>query len=187
MKSTKGTVGKLHVPGPVQASKNDLRILYTMTYSVKQFAAILISVCCTGVATAQEKKVAATSAALYKEIAVQDSMMFAAFNSQDMPVFKNFFSPDLEWYQDNGGLISYDTVFMNFANNFSKEYKLTRTLEKSSFEVHPIKNYGAIEIGTHQFRHMENGREETGTFKFLMIWRQTNGKWQITRVVSYDH
>ena len=139
-------------------------------------------------ATAQERKVAATPPSLYKEIAMQDSLMFAAFNTQNMAAFKTFFATDLEWFQDNGGLIGYDTVFINFASTFKKDYKLTRTLVKNSLEVHPIKNYGAIEIGTHQFRHIENGREEVGTFKFLMIWkRQPAGNWQITKVVSYDH
>ncbi len=104
-----------------------------------------------------------------------------------MKTFKAFFSPDLEWYQDNGGLIAYDTVFINFENNFKKPFKLTRQLVKGSLEVHPIKNFGAIETGSHQFRHMENGKEEVGTFKFLMIWKKVGGKWLITRVVSYDH
>ncbi|GAA4464612.1 hypothetical protein GCM10023093_15300 [Nemorincola caseinilytica] len=139
-------------------------------------------------AAGQEKKVAVTPPALFVEIALQDSLLFAAFNRQDMETFRAFFSKDLEWYQDNGGLIPYDTVFRNFKNNFAKENKLTRMLIRNTFEVHPIKDYGAIEAGTHQFRHKENGKEEIGNFKFLMIWkRQPGGKWQITRVVSYDH
>jgi hypothetical protein len=136
---------------------------------------------------AQEKKVAPTSQQLYKTIRVQDSLLFAAFNTQNLALMKTFFSPTLEWFQDNGGLINYDTVFINFAQMYTRPYKLTRTLNKGSLEVHPIKDYGAIEIGTHQFKHIENGKLEVGTFKFLMIWKETNGKWQITRVVSYDH
>jgi ketosteroid isomerase-like protein len=136
---------------------------------------------------AQEKKVAPTSKALYNEIAHMDSVMFAAFNRQDKKTFKPLFTEDLEWFQDNGGLIPYDTVFKNFETIFSNEAKLNRQLVKGSLEVHPIKNYGAIEIGTHQFRHMENGKEETGTFRFLMIWQKKDNQWRISRVVSYDH
>lgn len=136
---------------------------------------------------AQEKKVAPTSNQLYKTIRMQDSLLFAAFNAQNLALMKTFFSPSLEWFQDNGGLINYDTVFINFAQMYTRPYKLTRTLNKGSLEVHPIKDYGAIEIGTHQFKHIENGKLEVGTFKFLMIWKETNGKWQITKVVSYDH
>ncbi len=135
----------------------------------------------------QEKKVAQTSPDFYNEIARMDSVMFEAFNTQNMFKFKSLFTEDLEWFQDNGGLIPYETVFTNFENTFKKDFKLKRTLVPGTLEVHPIKNYGAIEIGSHQFRHFENGKEEIGTFKFLMIWKKENGLWRISRVVSYDH
>ena len=135
----------------------------------------------------QEKKVALTPKALYQEISQMDSVMFHAFNNQDFKTFKNLFTQDLEWFQDNDGLVPYETVFKNFENTFKKEYKLTRELVKGSLEVHPIKNYGAIEIGEHQFKHIENGKEEIGTFKFLMIWKRENNQWKISRVISYDH
>jgi len=136
---------------------------------------------------AQERKVAATPKSLYDEIARMDSTIFAAFNTQNFETFKGLFADDLEWFQDNGGLIPYDKVMENFKNNFQNENKLTRTLLKGSLEVHPLKDYGAIEIGTHQFRHKENGKEEIGNFKFLMIWQNKNGAWKISRVISYDH
>jgi hypothetical protein len=53
--------------------------------------------------------------------------------------------------------------------------------------VHPIEGYGAIEIGKHRFKHIENGKLEIGTFKFVMIWKNDNGNWRISRVISYDH
>lgn len=116
-----------------------------------------------------------------------DSMLFNAYNTQDLGTFKSLFTEDLEWFQDNEGLIPVKTVFENVETNFKKEFKLTRQLVKGSLEVHPIKNYGAIEIGTHQFRHIENGKEEIGSFKFLMIWKKTGNSWEISRVISYDH
>jgi ketosteroid isomerase-like protein len=136
---------------------------------------------------AQEKKVAITPKALYDEIAAMDKELFDAFNAKDMAKFKSLFTQDLEWFQDNGGLLSFATVFENFEKMFNNENKLTRQLVDGSLAVHPIKDYGAIETGTHQFRHFENGKEEIGTFKFLMIWKKTRGKWQISRVISYDH
>lgn len=138
-------------------------------------------------AFAQERKVAQTSKELYTEIARADSLMFEAFNRQDLITFQAMFTEDLEWFQDNGGLLSYKTVFENFSNNFKSINKLNRRLVKGSLEVHPIKDYGAIEIGVHEFRHMENGKEELGVFKFLMIWQKKDGVWRISRVVSYDH
>ncbi len=137
--------------------------------------------------SAQEKKVAPTSLELYKEIGQADSILFQAFNKQDMITFKAMFTEDLEWFQDNGGLIPYKTVFENFGNTFRNENKLSRELVKGSLEVYPIKDYGAIQIGRHQFKHMENGKLEIGTFKFLMIWQKKDEKWRISRVISYDH
>jgi hypothetical protein len=145
------------------------------------------TVLATSTVRAQEKKIAVTSQELYKEISGMDTVLFDAFNAKDMARFKPLFSENLEWYQDNGGLLSYETVFANFETMFKNENKLTRTLVQGSLEVHPIKDSGAIEIATHQFRHMENGKEEIGTFKFLAIWKKVDDKWIITRMISYDH
>jgi hypothetical protein len=114
-------------------------------------------------------------------------VLFGYFNTQQFDKFKAMFTKDLEWFQDNGGLQDYNLVFKNFKQMLTRPYKLTRQLVSGSLEVHPIKDYGAIETGTHQFRHIENGKEEIGTFKFLMIWQKKNGLWKISRVVSYDH
>lgn len=154
---------------------------------IKIIVVVISAVLFTNPTIAQEKKLAPTSQNLFNEIAKMDSVMFSAFNTQNMNKFKPLFTTDLEWYQDNGGLIPYKKVFENFAKMFKNEFKLTRQLVRESLEVHPIKGYGAIEIGVHQFRHIENGKEELGTFKFLMIWQKKNGLWKISRVISYDH
>lgn len=138
-------------------------------------------------AQAQEKKVALTSQELYNEIAAMDTILFDAFNAKEMAKFKPLFTEDLEWYQDNGGLLSHEVVFSNFEKMFKNENKLTRQLVQGSFEVYPIKDFGAIEIATHQFRHIENGKEEIGTFKFVAIWKKVDNKWKISRMISYNH
>jgi hypothetical protein len=78
-------------------------------------------------------------------------------------------------------------VFTNFQSIFDKKEKLTRDLVYGTLEVIPIKGFGAFEIGKHQFKHMENGKLEVGTFRFLMIWKNVNGDWKISRVASFDH
>ncbi len=148
------------------------------------FAFLLLGINTT---SSQEKKVAQTTKELFTEIAKLDSTVFEAFNKQNMQKFKGMFTEDLEWFQDNGGLIPYKTVFENFSNTFKKDQKLTRNIVKGSLEVHPLQGYGAIEIGMHEFRHIENGKEELGTFKFLMIWQKKDNQWRISRVISYDH
>lgn len=133
------------------------------------------------------KKLAITEKELFSKVANLDSSLFAAYNTKNLDLMKIYFTKDLEWYQDNGGLLDYEKVFSNFQSIFNRDYNLTRNLIKESLEVHPIEGYGAIEIGKHQFKHIENGKLEIGTFKFLMIWKNENGNWKITRVISYDH
>lgn len=134
-----------------------------------------------------ERKVANTEKTLFNKIAQLDSSLFTAYNSKNLDLMKTYFTKDLEWYQDNGGLIGFEKVFKNFESIFNRDYDLKRNLINESLEVHPIEGYGAIEIGKHQFKHIENGKLEIGTFKFLMIWKNDNGKWKISRVISYDH
>ncbi len=154
---------------------------------IKLFIMAILTISLPDCIIAQEKKVSQTSLELYTKIAQMDSVLFGYFNKQNFENFKSLFTKDLEWFQDNDGLITYKKVFDNFKVNFLRPNKLTRELVKSSLEVHPIKNYGAIEIGVHQFKHTENGKEETGTFKFMMIWQKKNGLWKISKVISYDH
>lgn len=157
------------------------------SFKLQHFLNLIIAFTFLNTISAQGKKVAPTSAELYNEIEQMDYIMFEAFNNKEFAKFKSLFTEDLEWFQDNGGLLSHETVFTNFENMFKNENKLTRKLVKGSLEVHPIKDYGAIEIGVHEFRHMENGKEEIGTFKFLMIWKKQDNQWKISRVISYDH
>lgn len=135
----------------------------------------------------QERKVATAPKELQVEIAAMDSLLFGAYNARNPGQLKSFFTEDLEWFQDNGGLLDLKTVMQNFEGIFKRDYVLTRTLVPGTLEVHPIKDYGAIQTGSHQFSHTENGKLEVGTFKFLMIWKKGENGWQVSRVVSYDH
>jgi hypothetical protein len=157
---------------------------------MKNVMVLLLSIFIYSSALAQnqiQKSAAITKNELFNKIANLDSLLFAAYNSKNLDLMKNYFTSDLEWYQDNGGLIGFEKVFENFNSIFNRDYDLKRSLIKESLEVHLIKGYGAIEIGMHQFKHIENGKLEIGTFKFLMIWKNDNGNWKISRVVSYDH
>jgi hypothetical protein len=157
-----------------------MKILITLFLSIAIYSTLLAQ-------SQTEKKIAITENELFNKVANLDSALFSAYNSKNLNLMKTYFTKDLEWYQDNGGLIGYEKVFINFKSIFGREYELTRSLIKESLEVHPIEGYGAIEIGKHQFKHIENGKLEVGTFKFLMIWKNENGNWKISRVISYDH
>jgi len=123
---------------------------------------------------------------LYKEIERMDGVLSGAFNTQDLDGLKALFTEDLEFYQDNEGLALYPQTMKDFEGMFAQGNKIRRQLVEGSLEVYPVKNYGAIEIGVHRFCHVENGKDECGTFKFVHLW-QNSGGWKISRVISYAH
>jgi hypothetical protein len=132
---------------------------------------------------------APVSRELYVTIARFDSAMFAAFNQHDADKLQTFFAEDLEFYHDKGGLSDYPQTMQAFRKLFdqNKTTGLNRQLVPGSLEVYPIASYGAVETCLHRFCHVENGKDDCGTFKNIMIWRLKDGQWKVTRVVSYDH
>ncbi len=126
---------------------------------------------------------------LYATIAGLDSTMFAAFNRHDLAQLQTFFAEDLEFYHDKGGLTNYQQSMDGFRRLFeqNKTTGLNRQLVPGTLEVYPIKGYGAVETYQHRFCHVENGRDDCGTFKNTMVWRLKDGQWKVTRVISYGH
>jgi hypothetical protein len=115
--------------------------------------------------------------------------MFAAFNRHDADQLQTFFAEDLEFYHDRGGLADFKKTMDGFRSLFeqNKTTGLNRQLVPGSLEVYPIPGYGAVDAHLHRFCHVENGKDDCGTFKNLMVWRLKDGQWKVTRVVSYDH
>jgi hypothetical protein len=104
---------------------------------------LTLSICISAFAQSQtEKKVAVIEKELFTKVANLDSLLFAAYNSKNLDLMKTYFTRDLEWYQDNGGLIGFEKVFENFNAIFNRDYDLKRNLIKESLEVHPIEGYG---------------------------------------------
>jgi ketosteroid isomerase-like protein len=132
-------------------------------------------------------KAASVSQELYNEIARMDSVLFEAFNTQNLDKLKTLFTDDLEFYHDAGGLALYSQTIKDFKTMFEQNLKIRRELVKGSLEIYPIKNYGAIETGQHRFCHIENGKDECGTFKFVHVWQKKGGEWKISRIISYNH
>lgn len=159
-----------------------------MSFKNVFFLAIsLIIVCINTRATAQSSSSTASNE-LQEEILRMDSVLFTAFNHQDLETIMGIFSKDLEFYHDKAGLSNYEQNMKSSGDLFNRDYVLHRELVPGTTEIHPIKDYGAIQIGQHEFCHEENGKMDCGTFKFIHIWqRQEDGSWQLTRVISYDH
>ena len=121
---------------------------------------------------------------LYDTIVYLDSVLFEGYNTCKLDRFEKYFSEDIEFYHDKGGLTtSKKELLESLKKNICG--KVTRELVKGSIEVYPIKNYGAIQMGSHMFH---NNQEPPGTpshiGKFVHTWQYKNGEWKITRVIS---
>ncbi len=146
---------------------------------------LLFSLLAKGAAQSQEQKHG--QGPLYRELYTMDSLLFTAFNTRDITQLQTYFSTDLELYQDNAGVRNYEQAMEAFKGLFTRDYILIRELVKGSMEVYPIKDFGAIQTGLHTFSHVENGKLEKGTFKFMHVWQQTKAGWKIKRLITYDH
>jgi hypothetical protein len=126
---------------------------------------------------------------LFQTIARMDSLLFEAFNKCDTVASKDFFTKDLEFYHDKGGLTRYEENMRSIRKRCSSNYIVRRELVPGTLEVFPIKDYGAIQLGSHRFYIRNKGEAENldGTFRFVHLWKNENGRWKIARVVSFDH
>ena len=149
---------------------------------------VLVALICSDLVNAQTNQNLSPEE-LTKKITDMDSVLFYAFNTCDVNLLKSLFTEDLEFYHDAGGLTNYSQNVNSIVQRCSRETKVRRELVKGSLEVFPIKDFGAVEIGSHRFYYTEKGQEEKldGIFKFVHIWKNTNGDWKISRVISYDH
>lgn len=126
---------------------------------------------------------------LKETILRMDSMFFKAFNECDTLKSKAMFTADLEFYHDNGGLTKLAENIASIRHRCSQHYTVRRELVQGSSEVYPIRNFGAIQLGAHRFYYTPKGEKEKldGTFRFVHIWKNDNGEWKISRVISFDH
>jgi len=113
-----------------------------------------------------------------------DAELFDAYNRCDLEKFGSFVPQQLEFYHDQtgGGPMTREQLVAAIKQNICG--KVHRELE--GVEVYPLKNYGAVELGTHRFTHpgIDN---DSGTAKFVQLWKYEDGRWWLTRVISYDH
>lgn len=124
------------------------------------------------------------SQALHDSIVQMDSLFFAAYNNCDLQTMASFISEDIEFYHDQGGLMtSKDSIMLATENNICG--KVTRVLVPGSIEVFPIAGYGAVQMGQHYFiNNREPKPEHPSIGKFVHTWKKENNNWQITRVIS---
>jgi hypothetical protein len=128
-----------------------------------------------------------TDRQLYDEIVRADRIMFDAFNRRNLDGLMASFSDDLEFYHDKDGRLSLADVRGGFDRMFKSPEAPRRELVPGSMRVYPIPKFGAMEIGSHKFCHVENGKEDCGVFDFSHVWQKQGDRWRVTRVLSYGH
>jgi hypothetical protein len=123
---------------------------------------------------------------LFKTIKAQDAALFGAVNRCDLTTLGGMVAEDLEFYHDLNGLAVGRKVFIESVKN-NLCGKVTRELIESSLEVHPLKGYGAVEIGIHRFHHPGVEHDELGEARFVHLWQFKDGAWKLSRVISFEH
>ncbi len=157
-----------------------MHILFTLSTVIAASAALGLSI---PAAAADEDP------SLLQAITKADFEAFDAFNRCKDPAqlqkHASYFSPTVEFYHDNGGVTwNRDAMIANTKKYVCGNYR--RELIAGSLRVFPIKDFGAIEQGTHRFCSFEDNKCE-GMADFTTIWQNVDGKWQMTRVLSYGH
>lgn len=125
---------------------------------------------------------------LFSTIAALDKRLFDAFNARNLDAMQPLFAADLEFFHDKSGLAGFQATMASFAENFKGQARLRRDLVPGTLEVFPVPGYGAMEIGAHRFCQLHDDRPEScATFRFAHVWHQIGAKWQLSRVLSFDH
>lgn len=120
---------------------------------------------------------------LYQTISKLDSIFFHAYNTCDLKTQAQFYADTIEFFHDKSGL---DTSKQHILENTQKYIcgKVTRQLVKGSIEVSPLPGYGAVELGKHTFHNNQEKNAKPKASRFVILWRNNNGNWTITKVIS---
>ena len=129
---------------------------------------------------------------LFQIIAELDTIVFKAYNSCNLMDFKNYFVEDLEFYHDKTGMISSRKSMLEALEVMlcgNSKVKTRRELIEDSLMVYPLDNFGAIQVGEHQYYRSFDGQPEelVEVAKFTHVWKNDETGWKISRVLSYDH
>lgn len=145
------------------------------------FAALLAP----ALANAQAPVPKAEQDALTQTITALDTRLFDAYNRCDLNTLGSMVADDLEFYHDQTGLMLGKQAFLDsIQHNICG--KVERTIVPGTLEADVLHHYGAVEQVTHRFHH-PGDNSPGGEARSIMLWKNTNGTWLLTRVISYDH
>lgn len=128
-------------------------------------------------------------------IAKADSDLFAAvFDRCDADAVAAMTTEDFRFVHDKSGASTRAEFVANLKGHCARvktgeDFPARRELVAGSLEVWPINKYGAFEIGVHRFYARLPGKPEqlTETGRFMILWKQVDGKWLMVESISYGH
>lgn len=170
--------------GPVSAGEKDYAMNRFLRRRLPQACTLLVCAAFSIGAGAAEPE-----PTLQATIVALDAQAFDAFNhcadAGRLQQHATFFAPDVEFYHDQGGVTwSRDEMLANTQKYVCGKFR--REIVAGSQRVYPIKDFGAIEQGSHRFCQFDTGSCD-GLADFTIIWKRSPAGWQMTRVLSYGH
>lgn len=168
----------------------------TRTQKIMSTAALAACGTSASIVVAETVKDEEAQESVAAHLAVLDARLFkAAFEDCDMSVLEKLLDEDLEFYHDRDGL-SY-TTGKSFIADVAKDCASgsaggKRVLVPDSMTTHMIGDFGAMQMGRHEFHEIVPNAPSIAREKgvFIHMWKRTPEKddgWQITRIISYDH
>ncbi|WP_374437706.1 nuclear transport factor 2 family protein [Inhella sp.] len=135
-------------------------------------------------------------AALQQELDALDAALFEPlFNRCELERMDALLHPQLEFLHDQAGRQDRAGFERATRQNLCSGQgdKPLRRLLPGTLESHPLyangELYGAVQSGRHAFfLRGPDGRERpTSQARFVHTWLRVDGRWQLYRVLSYDH
>nr|WP_294816408.1 nuclear transport factor 2 family protein [uncultured Sphingomonas sp.] len=121
-----------------------------------------------------------------------DAAFWDAFNRCDRAAMGRFFSDDAEFYHDQTGVTrSRGAIVESLVRGpcGTPGLHLRRAVVADSVQVSPVPGFGAVMAGRHVFYAKQGNAPEVAATeaRFTAVWQHRQGRWEMTRVVSYDH
>jgi hypothetical protein len=129
-------------------------------------------------------------------ITEKDSLFWHAYNTCATEKFSEYIAENIEFYHDKGGITEgLAAVTASVKNNLCSNAgsRIRREAVAGTAKIFSLQKsgeiYGAIMSGDHFFYVTERGKKERreGLAKFTHLWLLKDGKWKMSRILSYDH
>ena len=127
-----------------------------------------------------------------RDVRAADDALWRAFDACDAAALSRLFAEDVEFYHDITGLTrGRQAVVASLINGpcGAPGFHMRREAITASVRYDPVPGYGAMISGQHLFYARNGGAAELPVTKarFVTVWRFADGRWQVARVISFDH